>query len=68
MSTIIYGHTKEQIAIQKVCKHANWYGPCIDSISRYYKCLDCFCLDRDLTIKEAKEHYEPVYIEGVGNR
>jgi len=45
---IIYGGTEEMIEKQKRCNHdTHWYGPCIDGISRYYKCLSCYCLKRD---------------------
>ena len=45
---IIYGGTPEQIMQQKIGEHA-WHGPCMDTESRYFKCVQCFCLDRDLT-------------------
>jgi hypothetical protein len=32
---------------QKACDH-DWHGPCIDEVSRYFKCRKCFCLDRDI--------------------
>lgn len=48
---IIYGGTEEQVKNQLKCDH-NWHGPCIDSISRYFKCRECFCLDRDCSSKE----------------
>ncbi len=48
---ILYGGTKEQVKKQLDCEH-NWHGPCIDDLSRYSKCLDCFCLDRDFTNEE----------------
>jgi len=63
MSVVIYGETKEQVKVQKACSHKNWQGPCMDAISRYFKCLDCFCLERDLTKKQAKKHYKSKYIK-----
>lgn len=51
-SFVLYGGSKETIINQLICKHDDWYGPCIDSIGRYYKCLKCFCLKYDLTQKE----------------
>jgi len=61
---IIYGGSKDTVKKQLKCKH-NWHGPCMDSISRYYKCIVCFCLDRDCAdekdyhrlVKEAGEYY-----------
>jgi len=59
---IIYGHTKGQVEKQLKCDHKNWHGPCMDKLSRYYKCLDCFCLDRDFNTEkqylEAKEELD----------
>ena len=46
MSTIIYGGSKDRVKNQLECAHT-WYGPCMDDISRYYKCIKCFCIDRD---------------------
>lgn len=54
--TIFYGGTKEQVEQQLVCSH-DWHGPCIDMISRYFKCTICFCLDRDCT---KEEYYQAV--------
>lgn len=59
MSTIIYGGTLSQIEKQKVCAH-EWQGPCLDKISRYFKCSKCFCLIRNCT--EA-EYYEKCKLE-----
>lgn len=50
---IIYGGDKETVEKQFKCNH-KFHGPCIDSISRYYKCTKCFCLDRD--VKDYKEY------------
>jgi len=50
--TIFYGGTKEQVEKQLNCGHYDWHGPCIDDISRFYKCPHCFCLDRDCTKEE----------------
>lgn len=44
---IIYGGTPDQIEQQKNCDH-DWHGPCIDDVSRYFKCKKCYCLDRDV--------------------
>ena len=46
--TIIYGGTKKQVKKQKLCKH-DWHGPSIDNISRFYKCLHCYCLLRNIS-------------------
>ena len=51
MSIIIFGGSKNQIKQQAKCKH-KWHGPCIDNISRYDKCLICFCLQRDINSEE----------------
>jgi len=48
MATIIYGGTKTQISKQLSCVHV-WHGPCIDDTSRYYKCLECYCVSRDMS-------------------
>lgn len=48
---IIYGGNEERIKIQLKCKH-KWYGPCIDTVSRYYKCTKCYCFDRDCIDEE----------------
>jgi len=45
---IIYGGSPEQIEKQKNCEH-QWAGPLMDDVGRYYKCVVCFCLDRDET-------------------
>jgi hypothetical protein len=47
MSVIIYGGDKKIVEKQLKCSH-DWHGPCIDNTSRYYKCLNCFCLKRDV--------------------
>lgn len=54
LKMIIFGGTEERIRQQLKCNH-DWYGPCIDLISRYYKCKICFCLDRDCT---EEDYYE----------
>lgn len=54
MTTIFYGGTREQVEKQLDCIH-DWHGPCIDEISRYYKCMMCFCMERDCTENEHKE-------------
>ena len=59
---IEYGGTKEIVEKQLKCEHI-WHGSCMDNMSRYYKCTECFCLDRDMT----KEQYleELGYEEGL---
>jgi hypothetical protein len=47
MSFIIYGGDKSTVEKQLKCDH-DWHGPCIDNLSRYFKCTKCFCMDRDL--------------------
>lgn len=52
MSSVIqYGGTKEIILRQLGCDHEDkhLHGPCIDDVSRYYKCLKCSVLIRDMT-------------------
>ena len=51
MSTIFYGGTKKTIEKQRCCAH-KWHGPCIDEVSRYFKCAKCFVMDRDCTEAE----------------
>lgn len=51
---IFYGGTERQIKQQLACDH-DWHGPCIDDISRYFKCKKCFCMDRDIDSEE--EYY-----------
>lgn len=57
----IYGGTKKRVEQQLMCQH-DWHGPCIDSISRYYKCAKCFCIEYDCTEEEyyarMKEEYK----------
>ncbi len=57
MSIIIYGGSKETVKTQLECKH-DWYGPCIDDVARFYKCLRCFCMDYDLA--DEKAYYQTV--------
>ena len=52
MSIILYGGDKSLVEKQLKCKH-QWHGPCIDNVSRYYKCTKCFCLERDLNSLDA---------------
>lgn len=70
MSVIIYGGTKKQIERQFSCRH-DWHGPCIDEMSRYFKCKKCFCLERDMTeaeyYREIKLITEPVEDRQDGN-
>ena len=51
MSFILYRGSEDIVKKQLSCSH-NWYGPCIDEIARYYKCLKCFCLKYDCTWEE----------------
>jgi len=46
MAIIIYGGARETVVRQLECTH-EWHGPCMDVVSRYLKCLKCFCLERD---------------------
>lgn len=46
MAIILYGGARETVLKQLECAH-EWHGPCMDRVSRYFKCLKCFCLDRD---------------------
>jgi hypothetical protein len=48
MTTILYGGTKEDVIKQLGCQH-DWHGPCIDDISRYFKCKGCKVIERDCT-------------------
>jgi len=47
MSVILYGGDRSLVEKQLACPH-RWHGPCMDRISRYNKCLDCFAIERDL--------------------
>jgi len=51
MSIIIYGGARKQVEKQLTCKH-KWHGPCIDHLGRYFKCTECFCLDRDFVTEK----------------
>jgi len=44
---IIYGGDRSIVGKQFACPH-RWHGPCVDAVSRYNKCLDCFAVERDL--------------------
>lgn len=48
---IVFGGTEQRVKQQLECEH-DWHGPCMDRVSRYYKCKICFCLDRDCTEEE----------------
>jgi hypothetical protein len=54
---IIYGGSEKAVKKQLKCEH-DWHGPCMDNVSRYYKCKKCFCLDRDCN--NEKEYYRLV--------
>jgi hypothetical protein len=67
MSIIIYGGDRATIEKQLKCDH-DWHGPCMDNISRYFKCTKCFCMDRDLSSVAA--YYEALkedeaYLKGI---
>ena len=47
MSLVIYRGTHDMILKQLTCFH-NWHGPSRDGISRYFKCKNCFCIERDV--------------------
>lgn len=53
---MIYGGTKRQIEKQLTCDH-KWHGPCMDNMSRYNKCLKCFCIERNMS---EQEYYESI--------
>jgi len=55
MAIVLYGGTRETVVKQLECEH-QWHGPCMDRISRYNKCLKCFCLERDL--QSEQEYWE----------
>jgi len=55
MSLIMYGGDRNQVLKQLACNHY-WHGPCMDRISRYYKCTKCYCIQRD--VDSLKEYYE----------
>lgn len=52
MAIILYGGTGPTVKRQLECAH-QWHGPCMDKVSRYFKCLKCFCLERDLKDEKA---------------
>lgn len=52
MPIVLYGGAKETVLKQLGCEHT-WHGPCMDTISRYNKCLKCFCIERDLDSEAA---------------
>jgi len=64
MSIILYGGDREQVEKQLKCGH-DWHGPCMDCISRYYKCKKCFCIERDLNTLE--EYHERIREEREDN-
>ena len=61
---ILYGGPKEVVLKQLECSH-EWYGPCIDNVSRFFKCSECFALDRDLKTTEEWEEAEREEAERV---
>jgi hypothetical protein len=69
---IIYGGSERQVRQQLGCDH-DWHGPCMDNISRYYKCKKCFCLERDVETEEqyyqqVKEARPQIWAVGVADR
>ena len=52
MAIILYGGTKETVLKQLECKEHDWHGPAIDRISRYFKCMKCYCIQRDLMTEQ----------------
>lgn len=52
MPIILFGGTRETVLKQLECKEHDWHGPGIDRISRYFKCVKCFCIQRDLLTEE----------------
>lgn len=70
METIEYGGLKEEVEKQLVCNHpqSQWLGPCIDEISRYYKCNQCRVLIRDIEPEQLKEKRREIYLRGFNNR
>ena len=45
---IFYGGDDLRVRQQLECEH-EWHGPCRDDLSRYNKCLKCYCMDRDIS-------------------
>jgi hypothetical protein len=60
VAIIIYGGGRQTVDKQLRCEH-QWHGPCMDEVSRYNKCLKCFCLERDF-------HSEAQYFESERER
>lgn len=62
MAILLYGGAKLTVLKQLGCDH-QWHGPCRDDISRYFKCLKCFCIERDLDSEaayfEAQQNLDP---------
>lgn len=56
---ILYGGIKKQVEEQLKCNH-DWHDPCIDSISRYFKCTKCFAMERDCTLEEYYERMNKI--------
>lgn len=52
MAIILYGGTRETVLKQLECKEHNWHGPAIDRVSRYFKCVKCYCIQRDLMTEQ----------------
>lgn len=65
--TIFYGGIKEKVKQQLICQH-DWHGPCVDRISRYFKCKICFAIDRDCAENEYYQKIaEKVTCDEAGN-
>lgn len=71
MSVVLYGGAKLTVLKQLGCEH-EWHGPCMDAISRYNKCLNCFCVERDLASEaayfEAAKNLDPAGKNGKPRR
>jgi len=65
MAVIIYGGSKVQVKKQLKCKHKEWVGPCIDKTSRYFKCPNCYCLERDFN--NIDDYYEALREEELSS-
>jgi hypothetical protein len=66
MPIIIYGGARETVEKQLKCDH-DWHGPNMDPISRYMKCLKCFCIERDL-LNEAEYFKAASNTDAVGKK
>lgn len=67
MPIILYGGTKETVLKQLKCEDHDWHGPGIDPISRYFKCVKCYCIQRDL-LNEREYFKAAANIDPVGKK